>query len=126
MTEQQWREAFGRVVVAEVKTPEFERFFSVKFTRERAKISLLQLGLFIKHRRDCWAFVSGNCPEMSVKQRILSHEYDDRQRQVLRFRPHGPNRPPGADPGIVPRAGPQRRAFAVDASDALCMGLDDP
>ena len=77
MTEQQWREAFGRVVVTEVKTSEFEQFFSVKFTRERAKISLLQLGLFIKHRRDCWAFVSGNCPEMSVKQRILSHEYDE-------------------------------------------------
>jgi pyrroloquinoline quinone (PQQ) biosynthesis protein C len=60
-----------------VKSPEFDRFFSLKFTRERAKISLLQLGLFIKHRRDCWAFVSGNCPEMSVKQQILAHEYDE-------------------------------------------------
>ncbi|HEY7556247.1 MAG TPA: iron-containing redox enzyme family protein [Candidatus Binatia bacterium] len=77
MTEQEWREAFGRVVVEGVKSPEFDRFFSVKFTRERAKISLLQLGLFIKHRRDCWAFVSGNCPEMSVKQQILAHEYDE-------------------------------------------------
>jgi pyrroloquinoline quinone (PQQ) biosynthesis protein C len=77
MTEQEWREAFGRVVVEGVKSPEFDRFFSLKFTRERAKISLLQLGLFIKHRRDCWAFVSGNCPEMSVKQQILAHEYDE-------------------------------------------------
>jgi pyrroloquinoline quinone (PQQ) biosynthesis protein C len=77
MTEQEWREAFGRVVVEGVKSPEFDRFFSLKFTRERAKISLLQLGLFIKHRRDCWAFVSGNCPEMSVKQKILAHEYDE-------------------------------------------------
>jgi pyrroloquinoline quinone (PQQ) biosynthesis protein C len=77
MNEQEWREAFGRVVVEGVKSPEFDRFFSLKFTRERAKISLLQLGLFIKHRRDCWAFVSGNCPEMSVKQQILAHEYDE-------------------------------------------------
>lgn len=77
MTEQGWREAFGRVVVEGVKSPEFDRFFSVKFTPERAKISLLQLGVFIKHRRDCWAFVSGNCPEMVVKQKILAHEYDE-------------------------------------------------
>jgi pyrroloquinoline quinone (PQQ) biosynthesis protein C len=77
MTEQEWREAFGRVVVEGVKSPEFEHFFSVKFTRERAKISLLQLGVYIKHRRDCWAFVSGNCPEMAVKQQILAHEYDE-------------------------------------------------
>lgn len=77
MTEQEWRERFSQVVVEGVKSPECERFFSLKFTPERAKISLLQIGVFIKHRRDCWAFVSGNCPEMSVKQKILAHEYDE-------------------------------------------------
>jgi pyrroloquinoline quinone (PQQ) biosynthesis protein C len=77
MTEHDWKQALGRVVVEGVKSPEFDHFFSVKFTPERAKISLLQLGVFIKHRRDCWAFVSGNCPEMSVKQKILAHEYDE-------------------------------------------------
>jgi pyrroloquinoline quinone (PQQ) biosynthesis protein C len=77
MNAQEWREELGRVIREGVMSPEFERFFAIKFTPERATISLTQLGLFIKHRRDCWAFVSGNCPEMSVKQKILSHEYDE-------------------------------------------------
>ena len=58
-------------------SPEFERFFAVRLNPERAKISLTQLGLFIRHRRDCWAWLLGNCPEMSVKKKILSHEYDE-------------------------------------------------
>jgi len=77
MTEQEWTQALGRVVVEEVNTPEFERFFAVKLTPERAKIPLVQIAAFGKHRRDCWAFVSGNCPEFSVKQKILAHEYDE-------------------------------------------------
>lgn len=77
MTEQEWRRVFGQVVRDGVLTPEFERFFSTRFTKARARLSLVQLGLFIRHRRDCWAFLSGNCPEMSVKQKILRHEYEE-------------------------------------------------
>jgi hypothetical protein len=77
MNESHWREELAKVVRAGLLSPEFERFFSVRLNAERAKISLTQLGLYIKHRRDCWAWVSGNCPEMSVKKKILSHEYDE-------------------------------------------------
>jgi pyrroloquinoline quinone (PQQ) biosynthesis protein C len=38
---------------------------------------LKQLALFVRHRRDCWAYVSGNCPELAVKQGILQHEYGE-------------------------------------------------
>ena len=36
-----------------------------------------QLGLYIRHRRDCWSHVSGNCPVMAIKQKILEHEYGE-------------------------------------------------
>jgi pyrroloquinoline quinone (PQQ) biosynthesis protein C len=77
MNETQWRQELAKVVRAGLLSPEFERFFAVRLNPERAKISLTQLGLFIRHRRDCWAWLSGNCPEMSVKKKILSHEYDE-------------------------------------------------
>lgn len=63
------REAMG--------SPELDRYFSVRMTIPRARILITQLGLFIRHRRDCWAHVSGNCPELSVKQKILQHEYGE-------------------------------------------------
>ena len=36
-----------------------------------------QQSLFVRHRRDCWAHVSANCPVLGVKQRILEHEYEE-------------------------------------------------
>ena len=38
---------------------------------------ITQLGLYIRHRRDCWANVSANCPVMPIKQKILQHEYGE-------------------------------------------------
>jgi pyrroloquinoline quinone (PQQ) biosynthesis protein C len=45
--------------------------------KQRAQLMISQLGLFIRHRRDCWSHVSGNCPVMAIKQRILEHEYGE-------------------------------------------------
>lgn len=58
-------------------SPEMERYFSVKITKPGAQVLTTQLGLFIRHRRDCWAHVSANCPHISVKQKILQHEYGE-------------------------------------------------
>jgi len=49
----------------------------VTVTRERARLYLLQLGLYVRQRRNYWPQVAANCPEMIVKQRILSHEYEE-------------------------------------------------
>ena len=54
-----------------------EHFYSVKLTRERARIYLLQLGLYARQRRNNWPQVAANCPEFDVKQRIMSHEYEE-------------------------------------------------
>lgn len=78
MNEVEWRAELGKIVREGIlKGPGFQRFFAVRLNRERAKISLTQIGLYVKHRRDCWAWVSGNCPEMTVKHKILAHEYDE-------------------------------------------------
>jgi pyrroloquinoline quinone (PQQ) biosynthesis protein C len=58
-------------------SPEIEHYFRVKITKPGAQALTTQLGLFIRHRRDCWAYVSGNCPHMSVKRKILQHEYGE-------------------------------------------------
>ncbi|HEV8724057.1 MAG TPA: hypothetical protein VGW77_25870 [Candidatus Binatia bacterium] len=54
-----------------------EHFYSIKLTPERARIYLLQLGLYARQRRNNWPQVAANCPEFDVKQRILSHEYEE-------------------------------------------------
>ena len=72
-----WTEFFGNVARETMSSPELERYYSVPITRARAQLLLQQLSLYVRHRRDCWAFVSGNCPELSVKQRILAHEYEE-------------------------------------------------
>ncbi len=78
MDEREWCERLGEIVREGIlRGPGFQRFFAIRLNRERAKISLTQIGLYIKHRRDCWAWVSGNCPEMVVKHKILAHEYDE-------------------------------------------------
>src|SRR2546426_12148148 len=72
-----WMEWIGERVREHMRSPQLERYFSVRMTKPRAQLMITQLGLFIRHRRDCWAHVSANCPEMSVKQKILQHEYGE-------------------------------------------------
>ncbi|HEY2990639.1 MAG TPA: hypothetical protein VGL11_23190 [Candidatus Binatia bacterium] len=71
-----WKKWLGTVVRQAMRAPEYDRYFSVKLTKARAQVMLTQHGLFSRHRRDCWAYLSGNCPELSIKQKILRHEYE--------------------------------------------------
>jgi pyrroloquinoline quinone (PQQ) biosynthesis protein C len=73
----EWRKTIGYMVRAHMAAPELEHYFSVKMTIPRAQLMITQLGLFIRHRRDCWAHVSANCPILAVKQAILQHEYGE-------------------------------------------------
>jgi pyrroloquinoline quinone (PQQ) biosynthesis protein C len=77
MKAQQWRQALGECVRDFFRTPEMEHFYSIKLTPERARIYLLQLGLYARQRRNNWPQVAANCPEFDVKQRILAHEYEE-------------------------------------------------
>ena len=77
MDVQGWRSAIGEMVREHMRSPQLQRYFSVKMSRPRAQLMLTQLGLYIRHRRDCWANVSANCPEMAVKRKILQHEYGE-------------------------------------------------
>ena len=77
MNAQQWRQALGECVRDFFRTPEMEHFYSIKMTPERARIYLLQLGLYARQRRNNWPQVAANCPEFEVKQRILAHEYEE-------------------------------------------------
>src|SRR5258706_10596917 len=72
-----WKNWLGEVVRDVMRAPECDNYFSVKLTRARAQVMLTQHGLFSRHRRDCWAYVSGNCPELSIKRKILRHEYEE-------------------------------------------------
>lgn len=72
-----WRRAIGEMVRAHMRTPECTHYFSVRTTKPRAQLLLKELSLFTRHRRDCWAYVSGNCPEFPVKKKILEHEYGE-------------------------------------------------
>ena len=75
MTE--WRTRIGEMVREHMRGPKLQHYFSIKMTQPRAQLMLTQLGLYIRHRRDCWSHVSGNCPEMAVKQKILQHEFGE-------------------------------------------------
>src|SRR4029434_5073185 len=77
MDANRWKAVFGELARATMSSPELERYYSVPITRPRAQLLLQQLSLYVRHRRDCWAFVSGNCPVLSVKQKILAHEYEE-------------------------------------------------
>ena len=74
MNEAEWRKRIGEMVREHMRSPQLEHYFAVRMTRERAQVMLQQLGLYVRHRRDCWANVSSNCPEMAVKHKILQHE----------------------------------------------------
>jgi pyrroloquinoline quinone (PQQ) biosynthesis protein C len=73
----EWRSVIGEMVRDHMRSPELEHYFSVKVNKRRAQLMITQLGLFIRHRRDCWSHVSANCPVMAVKQAILQHEYGE-------------------------------------------------
>jgi pyrroloquinoline quinone (PQQ) biosynthesis protein C len=73
----QWRSVIGEMVRDHMRSLEMEHYFSVKVNKPRAQLMITQLGLFIRHRRDCWAHVSANCPVMTVKQKILQHEFGE-------------------------------------------------
>jgi pyrroloquinoline quinone (PQQ) biosynthesis protein C len=77
MTPQEWRQKLGDRVRDLFQSPEMEQFYSVKMTQKRAQIYLLQLSLYVRKRRDFWPQVAANCPEFDVKQRIMSHEYEE-------------------------------------------------
>ncbi len=77
MDQKGWRKAFGNLARQTMASPELEQYFSVPITKAKAKLILQQLSLYVRHRRDCWAYVSGNCPVLAVKQRILEHEYEE-------------------------------------------------
>ena len=77
MNRKEWRQELGELVRQAMRSAELEHYFRVKITKPGAQVLITQLGLFIHHRRDCWAYVSGNCPHMSVKQKILQHEYGE-------------------------------------------------
>ena len=77
MNASNWEAAFGELARETMSSPELERYYSVPITQARAQLLLQQLSLYVRHRRDCWAFVSGNCPVLSVKQKILAHEYEE-------------------------------------------------
>jgi pyrroloquinoline quinone (PQQ) biosynthesis protein C len=77
MNEAGWKDTLGGMVRDYIRSPELERYFSVKMTKPRAAVMVTQQSLFVRHRRDCWSYVSGNCPVLAIKQRILEHEYDE-------------------------------------------------
>jgi pyrroloquinoline quinone (PQQ) biosynthesis protein C len=77
MNVQEWKQTIGEMVRENIRTPEAERYYSIKVTIPRSQTLLKQLALFVRHRRDCWAYASGNCPELSVKKKILEHEYGE-------------------------------------------------
>ena len=73
----EWRKTIGEMVRDHMRSPELEHYFSVKMTQPRAQVMLTELAHYVRHRRDCWSFVSGNCPEMAVKHKILEHEFGE-------------------------------------------------
>src|ERR1044071_723663 len=77
MDANEWKIWLSRTVREVMAAPDFDRYFTVKLNRPRAAMMLTQHGLFSRHRRDCWAYLSANCPELSIKQKILRHEYEE-------------------------------------------------
>ena len=77
MNEVEWRKRLDAMVRDYIRSPELEHYFSIRMTKPRAAIMVTQQSLFVRHRRECWAHVSANCPVLAIKQRILEHEYEE-------------------------------------------------
>ncbi len=77
MNRKQWRECLGELVRDYMRSPELENYFSISMTKRRAAVMVTQQSHYVRHRRDCWSYVSANCPVLGVKQKILEHEYEE-------------------------------------------------
>ena len=77
MKADQWRQKLGELVRELFRSPEMAQFYGTKVTLARARLYLVQLGIYVRQRRNYWPQVAANCPELEVKQRILSHEYEE-------------------------------------------------
>jgi pyrroloquinoline quinone (PQQ) biosynthesis protein C len=77
MKPQEWRKKTGDIARNWIQSQDLKNFFSVKFTRERAKMYISQLSHYVHNRRNCWSYVMAGCPEIDVKQRILGHEFEE-------------------------------------------------
>jgi len=55
MNTAEWRKSIGDMVRDHMKSRQMEHYFSVKMTKPRAQLMIKQLGLYIRHRRDCWS-----------------------------------------------------------------------
>jgi pyrroloquinoline quinone (PQQ) biosynthesis protein C len=75
--QQEWRQKLGEAVRGLFLSPEMEQFYAVPVTKDRARLYLLQLGIYVRQRRNYWPQVAANCPELDVKQRIWAHEYEE-------------------------------------------------
>lgn len=74
---QDWGKIIGARVHTTMASPEMERYFSIKMTVNRARVALLQLSLFVRCRRDCWAYLIANCDAVQIRQRLMEHEYEE-------------------------------------------------
>lgn len=77
MKANQWRQALGETVREFFQSPEMSQFYSTTITMDRARLYISQLGIYVRQRRHYWPQVAANCPEFMVKQRIMSHEYEE-------------------------------------------------
>jgi pyrroloquinoline quinone (PQQ) biosynthesis protein C len=77
MKPQEWRQALGECVRDLFRSPEMLQFYSTPVTLKRAQIYLLQLGCYVRQRRNFWPQVAANCPEFEVKARIMEHEHEE-------------------------------------------------
>lgn len=58
------------------ETPEYQRFFALPLTTQRAQFYMIQRAAFMLCRRGCWALVQARAP-FDVKQQIWEHERDE-------------------------------------------------
>jgi pyrroloquinoline quinone (PQQ) biosynthesis protein C len=125
VNESQWHETMGEMVRDYIRSPELDHYFSIKMTKTRAAVMVMQQSLYVRHRRECWAHVSANCPILAVKQRILEHEYEEIIRDDFSDYGHlhliiNQGKSVGLEPEQIlnaePRAGNTRRT--------LCLVLD--
>ena len=77
MNPKEWRNELGEVVREFFRSPEMGQFYDTRISLERAQLYLSQLGIYVRQRRHYWPQVAANCPEFVVKQRIMSHEYEE-------------------------------------------------
>ncbi len=77
MDAHEWRQVLGRCVRDLFLSSEMNQFYSLEMTMGRARMYLLQLGIYVRQRRNFWPQVAANCPEFEVKRRIMAHEYEE-------------------------------------------------